>query len=95
MTEHRTHAPVLGDGTAAFQPAVVAADLREVARVYHQLRRHVRTPAWTAAPSMGGWTMEQTIAHLDVMTATGLAAVDDALAGRRCGPTSTRPPDTA
>jgi hypothetical protein len=76
-------AVVLGDGTAAFEPDVLATDLREVAGLYQQLRPHVDTAAWHATAPTGGWTMAQTVAHLDVMTATGLSAIDDALAGRR------------
>lgn len=81
MRDSRVGAVVLGDGSAAFEPAVLAADLREVAGLYAQLRPYVDTPAWRAPTR--GWTMAQTVAHLDVMTATGLSAIDDAVAGRR------------
>jgi len=49
--------------------------------LYQRLRPHVDSPAWRAPTR--GWTMAQAVAHLDVMTATGLSAIDDAVAGRR------------
>ncbi len=73
---------VLGDGSEAFQPSVLAADLREVAGLYAGLRPYVGAAGWDAPSPASDWTMRQTIAHLDVMTATGLSAVDDALHGR-------------
>ena len=60
--------------------AGLSADRATVAGLYAQLRSHVDTAAWRAPTR--GWTMAQTVAHLDVMTATGLSAVDDAVAGR-------------
>jgi hypothetical protein len=74
---------VLGDGSDAFQPAILAADLREVADGYDRLHDHVGSPAWHAPSKASDWTMAATIAHLDVMTATGLAALDDTLHGRQ------------
>ncbi len=83
MRDSRVGAVVYGDGSASFDPSVLAADLREVAGLYAELRPHVDSPAWRATARRTGWTMEQTVAHLDVMTATGLCAINDALAGRR------------
>ncbi len=73
---------VLGDGSDAFQPSVLAADLREVAGLYAGLRPYVGAAGWDAPSPESDWTMAQTVAHLDVMTSTGLSAVDDALHGR-------------
>ena len=82
MTDPNHHPVVLGDGSDAFQPTLLAADLREVAALYSGLRSYVDTTDWDAPTPASDWTMAQTVAHLDVMTATGLAAADDALHGR-------------
>lgn len=79
---HLTTPMVLGDGSDAFQPSLLAADLREVAGLYHSLRPYLPAAGWEAPSPASDWTMAQTVAHLDVMTATGLSAVDDALHGR-------------
>lgn len=71
------------DGADAFEPPLLAADLREVATVYGTLRPHVGTARWYAVTRRSDWSMRRTVAHLDVMATTGSAAVDAALEGRR------------
>ena len=76
VTDLSHHQPLLGDGSDAFEARLLAADLEEVADLYASLASMVGSDSWTAQTSEDEWSMAQTIAHLDIMTAAGLRTAE-------------------
>jgi hypothetical protein len=70
----------------AFDPQVLAADLLEVKRIYAAFFA-ARSPAdWPrhTEPHARGWTLRETIAHLDSVGQAYLQAAEATLAGQPC-----------
>ena len=70
----------------AFDPLVLAADLLEVKRIYAALFASRSAADWPrhTEPHAMGWTLRETIAHLDSVGQAYLQAAEAMLAGQPC-----------
>src|ERR671925_1672961 len=70
----------------AFDPQVLAADLLEVKRIYAAFFAARSLADWArhTEPHAKGWTLRETVAHLDSVGQAYLEAAEATLAGKPC-----------
>ena len=75
-----------GSQDRAFDPQVLAADLLEVKRIYAAFFADRTLTDWSryTEPHARGWTLRETLAHLDSIGQAYLQAAEASLAGRPC-----------
>ncbi|NJN16306.1 MAG: DinB family protein [Oscillochloris sp.] len=75
---------VLEDRIGAFSPSILATDALELREILQGFFERIKPDAWLRRTERrpGGWTLHETVAHIEAVTGGYLYAVEAGLAGR-------------